>query len=367
MKTITVKLKERSYPIQIAEGALDEAGDLLRAVAGSSARRAVVVSNPTVSALYGPRLERRLRRAGFKVDCFLIGDGERFKSLKSVEALYGFLIERRVERSDVIVALGGGVVGDLAGFAAATYERGIRFAQIPTTLLAQIDSSVGGKTAVNHRLGKNLIGAFHQPSVVVIDPTTLRSLPGREFRAGLCEAIKYGVIRDRRLFFRISRNVDKLTELDAAELIHLIARSCQIKADVVSRDERESGLRKILNFGHTVGHALEAVTNYRRFLHGEAVGHGMRVAASIAERMGVLTTADRELIHAGVRTLGPLPTAETLALDDIISAMARDKKAEGGRVAFILPTAIGRVVVRSDVPLRIIRSALEDALVEHPL
>lgn len=367
MKTITVKLKERSYGIHVEAGLLGEAGGLLREAVGERARRAVVVSNPTVDRLYGRRMERSLKRAGFKTGRFLIGDGERFKTLATAEKLYTFLIEQRLERSDVLVALGGGVVGDLTGFAAATYQRGIRFAQVPTTLLAQIDSSVGGKTGVNHSLGKNLIGAFHQPALVVIDPATLASLPERELRAGLCEAIKYGVIRDRRLFARIHREMDRLKRLDPAELTHLIARSCQIKAEVVARDEREGGLRKILNFGHTVGHALEAVTRYRRFLHGEAVGHGMRAAARIAERMEMLAGDERQAIEEAVRRVGPLPSAKTLALDDIISAMAHDKKAEAGHLAFVLPTAIGRVVVRTDVPLQVIRSALKDALIEQPI
>jgi 3-dehydroquinate synthase len=366
-ETITVKLKERSYGIQVAAGLVDEAGDLLRAAAGERARRAIIVSNPTIDKLYGRRLERGLKRAGFETSRSLIGDGERFKTLGTAEKLYTYLIEQRVERSDVLVALGGGVVGDLTGFVAATYLRGVRFAQVPTTLLAQIDSSVGGKTGVNHPLGKNLIGAFHQPALVVIDPTTLASLPERELRAGLCEAIKYGVIRDRRLFERLSRELDRLKQLDVAELTHLISRSCQIKAEVVARDEREGGLRRILNFGHTVGHALEAVTHYRRFLHGEAVGHGMRAAARIAERLEMLTGDERRRIDDVVRRVGPLPSAETLAFNDIISAMAHDKKAEAGRMAFVLPTAIGRVVVRTDVPLRIIRSALKDALFEQPL
>jgi 3-dehydroquinate synthase len=367
MEIINVKLKERSYAIQVEAGLLDRAGELLRAAVGARARRAVVISNPTVDQLYGRRLRRGLERAGFKAAGFLVGDGERFKTLGTAEKLYTFLIGQRVERSDVIVAMGGGVVGDLAGFAAATYQRGMRFAQVPTTLLAQIDSSVGGKTGVNHPLGKNMIGAFHQPALVVIDPATLASLPERELRAGLCEAVKYGVIRDRRLFDRIGRDMDSLKRLDAGALTHLIARSCRIKADVVARDEREGGLRKILNFGHTVGHALEAVTRYRRFLHGEAVGHGMRAAARIAERMAMLEGDERRAIDEAVRRVGPLPSAKTLALDDIISAMAHDKKAEAGRLAFVLPTEIGRVVVRTDVPLQIIRSALKDTLSGPPL
>jgi 3-dehydroquinate synthase len=272
------------------------------------------------------------------------------------------LIERRVERSDVIVALGGGVVGDLAGFVAATYLRGVRLIQVPTTLLAQIDSSVGGKTAVNHALGKNLIGSFHQPTLVAIDPNLLHTLPARQIQAGLYEVIKYGVIRDRRLFDRVARRIDRLRKLESEDLEHLIARCCAIKADVVRSDEFESGLRRILNFGHTVGHALEAVTHYRRFLHGEAVGHGMRAASRISERLGLLPTGDRETIETGIASVGRLPLANTLALDDIISAMHRDKKVERGRAAFVLPVEIGKVVTRSDVPPQVVRAALKDAL-----
>jgi 3-dehydroquinate synthase len=365
MKTVTVKLKERSYRVQISAGLLDQTGEMARRAAGDKARQCVIVSNPTVDALYGRRVERSLNGAGFKAQSFLVGDGERYKTLRTAESLYTFLIEQSLERSDLIVALGGGVVGDLAGFVAATYLRGIRFVQVPTTLLAQIDSSIGGKTGVNHPLGKNLIGAFHQPSLVVIDTETLSTLPPREMQSGLYEAIKYGVIRDRQMFDRIARKMDRLRGFDGAELVHLIARSCQIKADVVEHDEREGHLRKILNFGHTVGHALESVTRYRRFLHGEAVGHGMRAAARIAERMKMLSTAEREAIDAVVASVGRLPRTNTLALDDIISAMNHDKKAEAGRTAFVLPTEIGRVVISSDVPPQVVRSALNDALFKH--
>ncbi|HJQ71426.1 MAG TPA: 3-dehydroquinate synthase [Blastocatellia bacterium] len=362
MRSIPVRLKERSYRIEIAAGLLDRAGERVRVAVGEKASRAVIITNPTVDALYADRLARSLAAAGFDADRFVIGEGERYKTLRTAETIYSFLLERLVARSDIIVALGGGVVGDVAGFVAATYLRGVRFVQVPTTLLAQIDSSVGGKTGVNHRLGKNMIGAFHQPSLVVVDPETLASLPPREVSAGLCEAIKYGVIRDRKLFDRISRRMDRLKEHDPAEVSNLIAQCCRIKAEVVSRDEREGDLRRVLNFGHTVGHALEAVTGYRRFLHGEAVGHGMRAASRIAELMGLLEPADRKAIDEAVNRIGPLPPANTLALSDIISAMHHDKKAEAGRLAFVLPVEIGRVVIRSDVPLDVVRSALKDAL-----
>jgi 3-dehydroquinate synthase len=362
MPTVPVKLGSRSYNILISAGLLDELGDHARNALGADCGRAVVVSNMTVGRIYRERSVRALRRAGFKVHSFSIGDGERFKSLRTAESLFGFLIEHGVERSDVIVALGGGVVGDLAGFVAATYLRGIRLIQVPTTLLAQIDSSVGGKTAVNHALGKNLIGAFHQPALVIIDPDVLGTLPARQTQAGLYEAIKYGVILDRRLFNRISDNIDRLKNLELTEIERLIARCCSLKAGVVARDERESDLRKILNFGHTVGHALEAVSNYRSFLHGEAVAHGMRAASRIAERLGILNSGDREKLDLTISGVGRLPTAKTLALDDIIVAIHRDKKVLSGRATFVLPVEIGTVVMRSDVPPRVIRAALKDAL-----
>jgi 3-dehydroquinate synthase len=362
MPIISVKLGSRSYLVKIDSGLLDDLGLLARETLGESARQAIVVSNPTVDSIYGDRAAKSLTRSGFSVSRFLIGDGERFKSLRSAESLFTFLIERRVERSGVIVAIGGGVVGDLAGFVAATYLRGIRLIQVPTTLLAQIDSSVGGKTGVNHPLGKNLIGAFHQPSLVLIDPDTLRTLPGRQMRSGLFEAIKCGVIRDRRLFHRIALEIDRLKNLESSELEHLIARCCEIKAAVVRSDERETGLRRILNFGHTVGHALEAVTHYRRFLHGEAVGYGMRAASLIAQRLGLLLPADRALIETAIADVGRLPATSTLALDDIISAMNNDKKVEAGLATFVLPAGIGKVVIRSDVPPQVVRAVLKETL-----
>ncbi|HWN98490.1 MAG TPA: 3-dehydroquinate synthase [Blastocatellia bacterium] len=361
MNAISVRLRERSYGIRIAAGLVDELGVFARSALGEKARRAIIVTNKRIAGLYGKRCRLALEASNFSARVFLIGDGERFKTLPTAESLLTFLIESGVERSDVIVALGGGVIGDVAGFGAAVYLRGIRLIQVPTTLLAQIDSSVGGKTGVNHRLGKNLIGAFHQPSLVVIDPATLRTLPAREMRSGLYEALKYGVISDARLFDRIARETNRLIDCDPDELVHLIARCCSIKASVVSRDEREAGLRKTLNLGHTVGHALEAVTGYRRFLHGEAVAHGMRVAARIAERLDLLAACDREAIDNAVARVGKLPQANTIAPDAIISAMHHDKKAEAGRTSFVLPVEIGRVVVQFDVPPRVVRSALKDA------
>lgn len=362
MPILKVKLKERGYEIAIDADLLKSAGEMSRRAVGDKARQAAIVSNPTVDALYGKMVEASYKRAGFRVKRFLMGDGERFKNLRTAESLYKFLIEERLERADILVAMGGGVIGDLAGFVAATYLRGIRFVQIPTTLLAQIDSSVGGKTAVNHPLGKNLIGVFHQPSLVLIDLETLRSLPPRQLRAGLQEALKYGVIKDRRLFHKISEQLPEIEAGDAAALTELIQRCCEIKARVVERDEREGGLRRILNFGHTVGHALEAVTHYRRFLHGEAVGHGMRAASRIAETAGLLSANERQTIEEAVCRIGRLPQTKTLAIADIMEAMERDKKAEGGRIAFVLPVAIGRVIIKADLPLPLIRSAIKETL-----
>lgn len=362
MRTVAVPLGSRSYQVLISRGLLNDLGQHARSALGENARRAIVVTNTTVQSLHSERAIQSLARADFKLHRFSIGDGERFKSLRTAESLLTFLIERRVERADVIVALGGGVVGDLAGFVAATYLRGIRLIQVPTTLLAQIDSSVGGKTGVNHPLGKNLIGAFHQPSLVAIDPEVLRTLPARQLQAGLYEAIKYGIISDRQLFIRIVRNLQELKEVDPTELEHLIARCCGIKARVVRSDEHETGLRRILNFGHTVGHAIEAVTHYRRFLHGEAVGIGMRAASRIAQQMGLLEVGERETIETAIAAVGRLPRANTLALNDIISAMHRDKKVEAGRALFVLPVEIGKVVIRSDVPPKVIKAALKDAL-----
>jgi 3-dehydroquinate synthase len=360
--TVNVPLGARAYDITIADGALARAGELARDAFGERARRAVVISNPRVYASYGARLERGLRRAGFEVLQTLIPDGERAKSLRTAERVYSFLIERRVERGDGVIALGGGVVGDLAGFVAATYLRGVNYVQVPTTLLAQIDSSVGGKTAVNHALGKNLIGAFHQPRAVVIDPAVLLTLARRELRAGLYEALKYGIIRDPALV-DLLRNERRAIEVrDPAVMARLIARCCEIKAEVVAADEREGGLRRILNFGHTVGHALEAVTAYRRLKHGEAVGYGMKCASEIARRMGLLAKEDEEVIRTGVEEMGPLPLLSDLDSREVIAAMGRDKKVAAGKLSLVLPKRIGEVVVRDDVSPLIVRAAVGSLL-----
>ena len=367
MRKLKVNLGSRHYTIEIAPGLIDQVGRETRTAVGAKTRNAVIISNPTVDLIYGSHVDISLRKAGFRTQRTLVPDGEKYKNLRTANLLYTFLIDHHIERGDVIIALGGGVIGDLAGFVAATYLRGIRVVQVPTTLLAQIDSSIGGKTGVNHQLGKNLIGAFHQPSLVLIDPHVLSTLPPRELRSGLFEAIKYGIIRDKNLFDLIrdhSRaflagglsgdNLDPMTQM--------IYSCCAIKADVVEADEQESGLRRILNFGHTVGHALETVTNYRRFLHGEAVGYGMRAASRIAELLGSFDSESRSAVDEAITALGLLPPTKNLALHDIIVAMQRDKKVEAGNLAFVLPVAIGQVVLRSDVPPLTVRKALRDTL-----
>lgn len=355
---VLVPLGERSYEIEIGGGALARVGEMARSVFGANARRVALISNAIVYELCGAAVERSLRRAGFKTLVHLIGDGERAKTVRTAERAWDFLIENRLERREGLIALGGGVVGDLAGFVAATYQRGIPFLQIPTTLLAQIDSSVGGKTAVNSPRGKNLIGAFHQPAGVIIDPLVLRSLPPREFGAGMYEALKYGIIRDRALADFIAASLPRLQALDPEVLTPLIARCCQIKADVVAADEREGGLRRILNYGHTVGHALEAITSYRRLRHGEAVGYGMIAAATMAASIGILAPADAESIRERTAAIGRRPRIDDLDAGAIIAAMAHDKKVAHGRLPFILPTTIGEVVVRDDVPATAIRAAV---------
>lgn len=362
MKTVNVALAERGYDITIAAGILTNAGEIARQALGSKARHIAVISNPLVHKLYGKGVEKSLRQAGFGVLTHLIGDGERAKSLRTAEKALAFLIANRFERSDAVIALGGGVVGDLAGFVAATFLRGIEYVQIPTTLLAQIDSSVGGKTAVNHPLGKNLIGAFHQPRAVVIDPRVLQTLAKREFNAGMYEAIKYGVIRDAPLADFITHNLKRLAALEPDALTHLIARCCAIKAEVVTADEREGGWRRILNFGHTVGHALEAVTHYRRLKHGEAVGYGMQCAATIAAKAGTIPAAEAAAIHEQVAALGRLPRVNDLAVSDILAAMQHDKKAAQGKLPFILPTRIGDVIIRDDIAPLVIRQAVRELL-----
>jgi 3-dehydroquinate synthase len=348
---LTVRTSAGSYAIEIAAEATRWLGQLLDA-AGVPARR-FVVSTQTVWRLHGERLQGVTGE-----EAILIPDGERFKHLATVGRIYDSLVRAGADRASAIVALGGGVTGDVAGFAAATYLRGIPVVQVPTTLLAQVDSAIGGKVGVNHALGKNLIGAFHPPAAVVIDPELLATLPRREFRAGLYEVVKYGVIASRTLFDQTSRDLAALFGRDASALLPVVAASCRIKATIVEQDERESGLRRTLNFGHTAGHALEAVTKYRRFRHGEAVAYGMLAASALAAARGVLPESERAEIASLIAKMGPLPAVADLSAADVVEATKRDKKVIAGRLHFVLPTAIGATTIVGDVTLEELTRAL---------
>jgi 3-dehydroquinate synthase len=381
MQIVPVRLPahKTNYDIKVKGGLISEAGEHLRAVLGTDARRAAVISNRKVFDLFGDILVRALRSNDLEVAVWLMKDGERHKSLKSFEQAITFLGKSGLERNDVVIALGGGVAGDLAGFAAATYLRGIAFIQIPTTLLAQIDSSVGGKVGVNTPGGKNLVGVFHQPRLVLIDLDTLRTLPRRELTAGWCEAVKQGAVGDRKLFDRTIRvlpasgtdfSVWSKSEAAQTEVGATIAAHCRFKAAIVAGDERESILRldarsrKILNFGHTAAHALEAVTSYRRFRHGEAVGYGMLVAGELSKNLGTLTADALESLRQAVRACGQLPAANDIEINRIIEAMKSDKKSIAGSVKWILLERIGkaRVVDGREIKMQILRQALRDGL-----
>jgi 3-dehydroquinate synthase len=373
------------YSIEIGAGALDLLGETARRALHARARRAALVSNRRVFDLYGARAEESLRAAGFTVAHWLMGDGERHKTLRTAGRALEFLSVAGIERPDAVVALGGGVVGDLAGFAAALHLRGVAFLQAPTTLLAQIDSSVGGKTGVNTPAGKNLVGVFHQPRAVVVDTETLRTLPARELTAGWCEAVKQGAAGDLELFRRTVRFLAEEKKRAASpdgkdsrardeELVELIAAQCEFKARVVAGDEREdldradAGSRRILNFGHTVGHALEAATGFRRFRHGEAVGYGMLVAGEMSKKLGMLSASELECLREAVRLAGRLPRAGDIGEERIRHALVRDKKSVGGRVLWVLLEGIGRaaLVDGGEVPERVLREALGAALAPRP-
>ncbi len=376
MQQVYVRLPGRpaDYKIIIGEGVLDRLGDATRNCLGNSAHRVAIISNQKVFDLYGARAKRSLRAAAFSVEQWLMGDGERYKSLRTLERALQFLSEIKLERSDAVVALGGGVVGDLAGFAAALYLRGIAFLPVPTTLLAQVDASVGGKVAVNTSFGKNLVGVFHQPRLVSIDTTTLETLPQRELTAGWCEAVKQGAAGSRKLFDATCdflRNVSSRKQISENKFLdELIAAQCAFKASIVAVDEREDvqrsdhRSRRILNFGHTTAHALETVTRYRRFRHGEAVGYGMIAAAEISLRLGLLDVSELELLREAVRLCGPLPRADDLDESAILSAFAHDKKNVNGSVNWVLLERMGRarIVNGKEIAPRLIRASINAAL-----
>jgi 3-dehydroquinate synthase len=342
---IRVPLGERRYTISVGHGALARVGGVLPA---SKSRRVVLVSNPRVWSLHGARVEAGLRPLG-RLSRVLIGDGERHKSWETLRRLCDAFLAAGLGRDGLVVAFGGGVIGDVTGLAAAVYMRGIHWIQVPTTLLAMVDSSVGGKVAINHERAKNLVGAFHQPRAVVSDPLLLRTLPPREAQSGAYEVLKCALLADARLFRTFSRAPGELRSWGEADLDAAIASACRIKAGIVAKDEREGGLRRVLNLGHTLGHALEAATGYDRFTHGEAVGWGLIGASEIARGRGLIAPAVFQQIASAVDRLGPRPGLKRLPPRRILAALAHDKKARDGRVPFILPTAIGRVEIHADV------------------
>ncbi|MBI2963857.1 MAG: 3-dehydroquinate synthase [Deltaproteobacteria bacterium] len=343
MREIRVTLGARSYPILIGDGWLDRIGGRVREVLGGKAIRAAIVSDSRVAPLYVPRVAASLREAGFAVAEIQIPGGEQHKNLAWLALTYDRLIEARIDRSSPVVAVGGGVVGDLAGFAAATILRGVPFVQVPTTLLAQVDASVGGKTGINHAAGKNLIGAFHQPRLVAIDVDTLKTLPQREYLSGLAEVVKYGAILDAELFARLEASVPALLRQETGLLGDVIATSCRLKAMVVEEDETEGGYRAILNFGHTLGHAIETLTEYRRLLHGEAVAIGMVCAARLSRSLGWLDAESVGRIERLLDALGlPTRVPGDLSADQLALAIEADKKAAGGKITFVCLEAVGR-------------------------
>ena len=356
MEKLSVPLGERNYSIYIDGGLMGRIPRLLDEMGLTGLT--VLVTDDRVKGIFGNDLAQGLREAGLDTRVLEIPQGERSKTLQWAETLYDGLVSLRADRTTLMVALGGGVVGDLTGFVAATYMRGIPYIQVPTTLLAQVDSSVGGKTAVNHPKGKNLIGAFYQPRAVFIDTHVLRSLPDLEFLSGLAEVVKYGVISDRSFFNHIRDNLGAIRSLDEDALIGIIGRACAIKAEVVIEDERESGLRAILNFGHTIGHAVESLTGYEELRHGECVSIGMACAARISGSMGLCSRQDAEELIALLDSVG-LPTRPTgLNPKDVLTALVHDKKAVQGRLRFVLMEGLGKVVTREGVNEEIILKSL---------
>jgi 3-dehydroquinate synthase len=349
---LEVSAGSRTSTICIGEGLSAELKSLLD---GANLRgRRFVVTSPLVWKLHGPALFGAAETA----DVILIPDGERHKNLQSISRIYDVLIRSGADRGSTVVAIGGGVIGDVAGFAAATYLRGVALVHVPTTLLAQVDSSIGGKVGVNHQLGKNLIGAFHQPALVAIDPMLLRTLPRREFRSGLYEVIKYGMIASRELFDRVDRDTKALFAYDPAALLPVVTESCRIKANIVAADEHEAGPRRVLNFGHTVGHALEAVTKYRRYRHGEAVAYGMLAAADLAVSRRALAESERQALATLIARLGPLPPVADLPIGQVLDAMRRDKKIVAGRLHFVICIEIGATTIVDDVSEQELRDVL---------
>lgn len=358
MQTVRVDLGERSYDIVIDSGILPNIGERIKEFDFS---KVAVISNPTVFNLYGDVVISSIKNVGFEPLHVIIPDGEEYKNYNQTYQILTELLKNKLDRKSCLIALGGGVIGDITGFVASIYMRGIDFIQVPTTLLSQVDSSVGGKTGVNHELGKNMIGTFYQPRLVWIDIDTLKTLPKREILCGIAEIIKYGVIWDEELFEFLEKHRESILTLDLLPLTHIIRRSCEIKAEVVSRDEREAGLRAILNYGHTIGHAIETETVYSRFLHGEAIAIGMNLEAWLSETMGFLGRKDALKIKAVIDSYGlPSELPADLNADKLISHMKLDKKVEAGEMKFILPEKIGKVKIQKGIDIENIRKALGD-------
>ena len=355
MQTLNVDLGERSYPIYIGDGLLTRSELLLP---GLAQKKAAVVTNTTVAELYLDPLTEVLVKQGVEVVPVVLPDGEEYKNWETLNLIFDTLLSHRCERKTAVLALGGGVIGDLAGFAAAVYMRGVPFIQIPTTLLAQVDSSIGGKTAINLPQGKNLIGAFYQPKLVLADTATLNTLPERELCAGLAEVIKYGLIRDGAFFDWLERNMEKLLKHDSEALAYAIKRSCEIKAAVVAADERESGIRALLNLGHTFGHAIETGKGYGVWLHGEAIAVGTLLAARMSLRMGLI--GETEVVRiTNLYRKAKLPTlAPDLGAKRYLQLMGLDKKVEGGRIRFILLKKIGEAFITADIPEELVTATL---------
>ena len=356
-KTLRVELGDNSYPLVVGTGLLNSVGELL--MPHTKSNKVLIVSDAYVKTRYMPVVLKSLKDAGLDVSTIEVPVGEESKSLVQFSRIQDSLVEHQLDRGSMLIALGGGVIGDLAGFAAAVYMRGIPYVQIPTTLQAQVDASVGGKTAINHPKGKNLIGAFHQPKLVVIDVDTLKTLPQRDIRAGLIEVIKMGVIRDEPLFERVEENLEAILNLDDTTLIEIISQACVNKAEIVAKDEKESRLRMVLNYGHTFGHALEAITHYNRYRHGEAVSIGMHCAAQLATNLRMFSETDfqrqRVLLK---RAKLPITFPTDLTPEALCDAMYLDKKTLGGKLRLILPTRIGEVVIHDDVDDRHILEAI---------
>lgn len=356
MLCVNVELQERRYPILIGNGLLQDE----RSYPVKRGERVMIVTNPTVAQFYLDTVTFALKKRGCEVDHVLLPDGEKYKTLESLNLIFTALLQGNHGRDTTIIALGGGVIGDVAGFAAASYQRGVRLIQIPTTLLSQVDSSVGGKTAVNHELGKNMIGAFYQPSMVIIDTHTLGTLPKREVNAGLAEVIKYGAILDYEFFEWLEAHIDELVALNNESLQHCIARCCQIKADVVARDETEKGDRALLNLGHTFGHAIETHLGYGNWLHGEAVSTGMMMAAALSEQLGDISVADvsrleKLLARANLPTLSP----DSMQPEDYLPHMMRDKKVLAGKLRLVLLKSLGQAYIATDTDKDLVLNAIK--------